>query len=363
MLHIGITLLCLLAFVLLGIGCYVLHEFRWLWTKVNRDAYFTKTLANRLALREEIRQRARRLVPILSVAAQTLRLRPPSAAVHGIRFPLPNCAKVAVKKAFSFRPDARDILIVTQMRSGTTWMQQIVFEVLCRGEGSLADDGHRHMSALSPWLESCTSVPLERAPRIGERQNRIIKTHLPSDLCPFSHEARYIYVLRHPLSCFASTVDFIRMIYGPLSYRSNEFADWFCSERMWWGSWPDHAIGWWRRAMVCNNVLFIHYEEMLADLYGIVARIASFLQVDLTREEHAEVVRRSSFSYMKEREEYFEMAPPNFFSVGEGTFFKSGNLFRAFSVSDADRSRIIAYCSSRLSTSEYPVERFYPDLC
>lgn len=362
MFTLGIAVLGVAALVGLGIAFYVVHELRWLRAQVSRDAYFGQKLADRRALREEIRRRATPLVPIIAGAARTLRLRPPSTVVRGIRFPLPNCSPSAVEEAMGFRPDERDVLVVTQMRSGTTWMQQIVFEVLCRGRGSLEDDGHRHMNALSPWLESRTAVPVERAARVGEGQHRILKTHLPASLCPLSRQARYIYVLRHPVACFASAVDFIQMLYGPLSYSSREFTDWFCGERMWWGSWPEHAVGWWRQAEASDNVLFLHYEEMLADLPATVSRVASFLGVELSPEEHAEVVRKSSYGYMKEREEHFEMAPPNFFSVGEGTFFKSGKASRARGVSDADRSRIIAYCSEQLRNSGYPVERFYPEL-
>lgn len=362
MFAIAMALLGIAALVALGVIYYVVHQLRWLREKVSRDAYFGQPLASRRALREEIRRRATPLVPIIAGAARTLRLRPPSTVVQGIRFPLPNCSKSAVEEAIGFRPDERDVLVVTQMRSGTTWMQQIVFEVLCRGRGSLEDDGHRHMNALSPWLESRTAVPVERAARVGERQHRILKTHLPASLCPISRQARYIYVLRHPVACFASTVDFVRMLYGPLSYTSSEFADWFCGERMWWGTWPEHAAGWWRQAETADNVLFLHYEEMLADLPATVSRVASFLEVDLSNEEHLDVVHKSSYGYMKEREEHFEMAPPNFFSVGEGTFFKSGKASRDRGVNDADRSRIIAFCSQQLSGSGYPVERFYPEL-
>ena len=57
-----------------------------------------------------------------------------------------------------------------------------------RGRGDLGDGGHIHMYATSPWIESAGSVRLEDAPRIGPEQRRIIKTHMPASLCPYSEE-------------------------------------------------------------------------------------------------------------------------------------------------------------------------------
>ncbi|HBG51064.1 MAG TPA: hypothetical protein DDW89_04535, partial [Gammaproteobacteria bacterium] len=49
-----------------------------------------------------------------------------------------------------YQPEAADIFIATQMKCGTTWMQQIVFEILHGGAGDLSDAGYRHMYAVSP---------------------------------------------------------------------------------------------------------------------------------------------------------------------------------------------------------------------
>jgi hypothetical protein len=83
----------------------------------------------------------------------------------------------------------------------------VVYQVLLRGGGDLAERGEA-MYAVSPWLEGIKSVPMEQARSIGmERPARIIKTHFPADFCPFRSDARYVYVVRHPVSCFASCVD------------------------------------------------------------------------------------------------------------------------------------------------------------
>jgi len=86
--------------------------------------------------------------------------------------------------------------------------------------------------------------------------------------------------------------------------------DWYLSERMWWRSWPDNVEGWWRSAAEHPNVLFVHYEQMFADLPGVVARVMRLLGIELTAAEQAEVVRKAGFDCLKEHEERFEMSPP-----------------------------------------------------
>ena len=64
---------------------------------------------------------------------------------------------------------------------------------------------------------------------------------------------------------------------------------------------------------------------------------------------------------MKDREDWFEMCPPNMFSIS-GTYFKSGQADRDKTVSDADKQRILAFCRERLSGRRYPAAQFYPAL-
>jgi aryl sulfotransferase len=218
------------------------------------------------------------------------------------------------------------------------------------------------MYALSPWIESRSSVSMERAPRVGPRGDRIIKTHFGVKLCPYAESARYIYVTRHPVACFASCVDFVRMLGGPLAPPLPELVDWFCSDAMWWRSWPEHVDGWWQWQLERPNVLFVHYEAMLDDLPAAVEQVSKFLEVDLLPAEHAEVVRKSGYDYMKAHEEVFEMSPPSFLTRDEGSFLQSGRKDRDQLIEEAQRTRIARFCRERLEGASYPLARFYPDV-
>ena len=352
--------------LLLAAGGFVYREMRWARRETLYDRFFSRPLAERRALRAEMERRSRRVAPILALAQRVARLPLPQVSFHGRRF-LPACTKRSLERAVGYRPGPQDVFVATQMKCGTTWMQQIVYETLLRGRGDLSDAGHRHMYAVSPWIEATGAVRMQDAPVLGDPPRRIVKTHLDAELCPDGDEARFIYVARHPVACFASVVDFMRLVIGPLTPSGDELLDWYCSDEMTWGPWPDHVESWWRRAEERSNVLFLHYEEMLRDLPGAVDRVASFLGAPLTSEEREAVVAKSGFDYMKAHEEVFEMAPPGLLNdfgraAGGGGFLVSGHAERGRDVGEAGRARIESFVRERLAGGHYPLARFYPDV-
>jgi hypothetical protein len=241
-------------------------------------------------------------------------------------------------------------------------MQQVVYEVVNGGHGDLSDTGHGHLYAVSPWIDAVNSVSVEDAPLVGEKPTRIIKTHLPTSLCPYSPKAKYIYVTRHPVSCFASIVDYNRTLLGPLTPGVEELEGWFCSDRMYWLPWPTHVAGWWQWARTRENVLFVHYEEMITNFEDTLDRVAGFLGYRLTAEAKDRITQKCTFRFMREHEEVFEMSPPTMFSVARGRFMASGRLNRQDDVTPAVRQRIAQYCARALTPFDYPIHRFYPDL-
>ena len=110
------------------------------------------------------------------------------------------------------------------------------------------------------------------------------------------------------------------------------------------------------------NVLFLHYEELLADLPAAVDRVAAFLDTPLSEAERRAVAEKSGFASMKAHEERFEMAPPTPFSDPQVSFLKSGRSDRHTDVGPGERARVLAFCRERLRGSPYPAGRYYPDL-
>lgn len=358
--------LVVLFLVLLVFGSlYFKWYFSWELSHRRGLNYYSRPLEYRRDFRKKIKIHAFFLQPFIWIEAK-LRKAKGTYEFASIKYkdvygPSFSCSQESFQKAADYQPSARDIFVVAQMRCGTTWMLQLIFQILTKGNGRFNDSGYVHLCAISPWLESLDNVSTEKAPLIGSSFKKIIKTHLPAGLCPYNETAKYIYIIRHPVSCFQSIIDYFQLTTGPFVPPVSKVFKWYCSNRMWWLSWPDHVVGWWEQSQKKNNILFVQFEEMKKDLSDVVERISRFLEEDLTGLEIQNILTHSSFQYMKENEEYFEMIPPNLFSVA-GTYFKSGEIDRYKNVPDEIREKILSFCGQRLKNTSYPVEKFYSDI-
>jgi hypothetical protein len=326
--------------------------------------YYGRPPAARERFKRRLRLHARLLAPLLWLNGRlaTVDFRRSSVRHKGVAGPAGTTSAESFARAEAYRPRPEDVFVVTQMKCGTTWMQHVVYEVLHRGAGTIVASGVE-MYALAPWLEGRKSVTIEEAPLLGqERPSRIIKTHLPASLCPWSQEARYIYVARHPVSCFASCVDFVATNVGVMAPALPACEEWFRSaELMWWGTWTDHVKGWWTRAR-SPNVLFVFFEDMKRDLSAVVRQVADFLGVKpLSDAELARVVEKCGFAYMQEHQDNFEMHPPHILQTNAELFVR-GSADRHQDVPEDARGRIRAWAAAELAGTDFPLAEKYPDV-
>jgi len=328
------------------------------------NAYYGRSVEDRRRYRVRVGRHARLLRPVLRLLGRlsTFDFARSSFVHRDLAGPRGTCSPESFAAADRYVPAPEDVFVATQMKCGTTWMLHVVYEVLMRGDGNLVETG-RALHAVCPWLEGRKTVPMTDAPLVGaERPSRVIKTHLPATHCPDAAEARYIYVARHPLSCFASCADFIATNAGVMAPPLEQVEAWFCSDRMWWGPWPAHVDGWWSRSRQSGNVLFVHFEEMKKDLGSVVEQVARFLEIrSLTPDEVARVVEKCGFAYMQRHQEAFEMHPPHLLAVDAELFVK-GSADRHRDVPAEVRRRIAAWVARELEGSAYPLARAYPDV-
>ncbi len=362
----GAALVCgaLVALIVVQV-VYLYAVIAWGNWKAEGLGYYGLPLARRRRFKRVLGCHRLLLTPTIRLLSRSARFdfARASFSYQGVSGPKGSCRLESFRRAAEYVPRRGDVFVATQMRSGTTWMQHVVYQVLTRGEGDLVETGTA-LAAVSPWIESTRGVSLDEAPSLGvERPSRVIKTHLPVALCPFGPEARYVYVCRHPASVFASTVDFLADDLGPFRAPVEEVEAWFCSEeRMWWNTWPVHVEGWWNWAQRRENVLFVTFEAMRCDLPAVVRRVAEFLDLrDLSPTEVDRIVHKCRFDYMREHAEAFEAYPPHVIQT-RAKLFVSGKPDRHADVPPEVRQRLLTWCKPQMTAGNFPLADYYPDV-
>lgn len=197
-----------------------------------------------------------------------------------------------------YQPQAQDVFVCTYSKSGTNWAMQIAYQIATRGAGDYA-----HIHDVVPWPEAPMPgiVKLRDASAHGRAPDGalVIKTHLESRYVPYSPHAKYIVVVRDPKDVFVSSYFFSSgMLAGAPMVPISDWYAMFLSDAFQYGSWPEHVASFWPWR-TRSNVLFLRFEEMKADLAGMIQRIAALMNVELSADELTQVVEKSSFTYMK----------------------------------------------------------------
>jgi len=213
------------------------------------------------------------------------------------------------------RPD--DIFIVTYPRSGTTWMQMILYQLTTDGEMRIG-----HIAEVCPWFEraAINRRNLEKLP-----SPRIFKSHLPYLFIP-KRKGKYIYVARNGKDVAVSFFHFYKSHFRYRHGFDRFFKDFM---RGWvvYGSWFQHVRGWWRHRHR-PNVLFLKYEDMVADLEGAIRKIIDFCGLEVPAEQMPRILQRCTFAYMKQHELLFDHATEVMWERGftMNTFLRKGRV-------------------------------------
>lgn len=212
---------------------------------------------------------------------------------------------------FPLRPD--DIVISTYGKSGTSWLQQIVAQLLFEGAPVLG------FPQISPWLETrLIDKSVLFAELEAQTHRRFIKSHLPFDALPWSPTARYIYCARDVRDLVWSLHRFhsnFRPLYLQLlnSFRGEMGRDFEPADRdiaryyrTWleedgkpfWPFWS-HVRSWWE-ARHLPNVLLVHFNGLKADLPREIRRIAAFLDIRIDECAWPDIVEHCGFAWMRQ---------------------------------------------------------------
>ncbi len=211
---------------------------------------------------------------------------------------------------FRFRND--DIITATYAKSGTTWMQQMIAQMLFNGDPDLA------VAEMSPWVDLRVPPKQAKLPLLeAQTHRRFLKTHLPLDALVYSPDAKYIYVGR----------DGRDVVWSMYNHHANANQAWYGALndtpglvgppigqppgdiRQYWRDWMDNdghpfwpfweSVRSWWQIRELPNILFVHFNDLKRDMPGEMRRIASFLDLSIDESRWSDILEYCSFEWMK----------------------------------------------------------------
>ncbi len=236
---------------------------------------------------------------------------------------------------FTFRDD--DIIISTYAKSGTTWMQQIISQLIFNGQEGLP------VAEMSPWLD--LRVPPAHVKLAGleaQQHRRFIKTHLPVDALVFSPKAKYIYIGRdgrdvlwslynHHVNANEKWYDALNNTPGlvgppiekPVDDIKQYYHDWLDKDGYpFWSIW-ENVKSWWAIRDL-PNVKLVHFSDLKKDMPGEIREIADFLDIPIDEAKWPEILEHCSFAYMKKNATASVPLGGIFWDGGAQTFIHKG---------------------------------------
>ncbi len=190
-----------------------------------------------------------------------------------------------------------DITVSTFSKSGTTWMQMILYQLTTAG-----DMEFDHLFDVSPWA---WYAALRRVAPARTPAPRILKSHDDYRRFRKGRRGRFVFVTRDGrdvcLSLYHHRRNFKRFT-GSFEEHFRHFLygtdyNWFDHTRLW----LENRYG--------LPIHYVRYEDLKRDFVGMVRRLAGELSIEVDDDIMARTVERCSFASMKRHE--LQLGPRN----------------------------------------------------
>ncbi len=252
---------------------------------------------------------------------------------------------------FKFRDD--DIVVASYAKSGTTWMQQIIAQLLFNGAENVP------VAEISPWLDLRVPPANIKLPAVeAQTHRRFLKTHLPVDALVYSPKAKYIYIARdgrdvvwsmynHHVSAnekwYAALNDTPGLVGLPMPKPVDSirqyYLDWLQNDgHPWWSLW-ENVDSWWNIRHL-PNLLLVHFAALKRDMEGEIRKIASFLDLPSAELNWEAILEHCGFDYMKAHADQSAPLGGIFWNGGAKTFIYKGQNGRWRDVLTEEESKM-----------------------
>ncbi|KAL7020045.1 hypothetical protein ACKWTF_011361 [Chironomus riparius] len=206
-------------------------------------------------------------------------------------------------KNFFIRPD--DIFILGYPRSGTTRLQELIWIIANDFDFKTLmeyDCGTRIPFFESPEL----SFELREKPLVTSFEEmsspRTIKSHLPVQFLPdeiWTKKPKLIHISRDPKDAIISLF-YLLNDFSPVPIKLEDFLEDFLSDNVMYCPYREYV---WNFLNLPDyeNILYLTYEEMSADLDGTIQKVGKFLGKTVSEENASKIKDYLNFEKMKNR--------------------------------------------------------------
>ncbi|ESQ37073.1 hypothetical protein EUTSA_v10002851mg [Eutrema salsugineum] len=236
-----------------------------------------------------------------------------------------------------FEAKDSDIILVTNPKSGTTWLKALLFALINRHKFpvSSSSSGDHPLLVTNPHL----LVPfLEgvyyESPDFNFSElpsPRLMNTHISYLSLPESVKSsscKIVYCCRNPKDMFVSLWHFGKKLAPEetADYPIEKAVKAFCEGKFIAGPFWDHVLEYWYASRENpNKVLFVTYEDLKKQTGKEITRIAEFLGCgSIGEEEVKDIVRLCSFEHLSKLEVNKEGTLPN--GIETKAFFRKGEI-------------------------------------
>ncbi|KFM58565.1 Sulfotransferase family cytosolic 1B member 1, partial [Stegodyphus mimosarum] len=245
--------------------------------------------------------------------------------VRGLPFPASQWFnRKNIEDALDYMPQDEDIIIASYPKTGSTWLQYIVLQILSKGDlfPSFDDVTYR----VVPFMEMTGIAAVEAL-----KSPRVYKHHIPYNMVQKNPKSKCLYIYRNPEDTVVSFFHFMQNIYEE-EMNFNEFFEQFLSLNIGYGRYFEHILSFFAHKDE-ENLLLISYEKLHKNRREEILRIAKFLGENyfqrLLEDESVirKVIEHTSFDYMKTN-----LTQPQ--EKGKGGGLKTAAFFRKGIVGD-----------------------------
>ncbi len=210
-----------------------------------------------------------------------------------------------------------DIYIATFLKSGTTWVQVILYNLL-----HSYDYDFEHLYDVSPWVRNEAHLR-NTAERVNQLPSpRLIKSHDTYDFFSEKVKGRFIFVYRDGKDVAASLFHHNKNYRDPDLTFDKNYEAYFVKPRKGF-NWFNYTNSWLQNKNNFN-IHYTSYERLKTNFEETVRQMAHFLGVEVTDEKLKRIKENTSFEVMKKYESKFGEKPTKSSRLVFNQFIRKG---------------------------------------